>query len=61
MSADETCQFQVPDPPHYFHRYTCGRKAKHVRDGHACCGIHVRVFDRLGRWGLGAFPREERA
>jgi len=39
----KTCSALVSEPPHYFRRHVCGKKATTTVGTHDVCGVHARV------------------
>jgi hypothetical protein len=48
----EWCEWEVGEPPGYWHWHCCSRKAVETRDGHGTCRQHAKLFDDgyRGRW-----------
>lgn len=52
MDEPKRCEWEVDEPPGYWHTHRCNRKAAFEREGHPVCGTHKNAFDRynVGSW-----------
>ena len=49
----EICEAQVSEPPHYFHRHQCSRKAREIVNGKSLCTQHAQIELRRSSRGYG--------